>query len=356
MADVRALEGDRSCEARAEIARRFGRQLDALNTSGHAPLVAAVLELLLQDVTRTVREALAETAAHAVSLPRDAALRLAEDAIDVARPILEHSPVLEDADLLRIVHTHALQHALAIAARSHLSEVVSGALVETGEREVVARVVANAGAVLSHATLRRVADDWTTDETVQAGLIQRPALPFELVEQLVGAVGDRLEWDLVRTRRIGRDEAQALMRATRERAAFTLVTRDHADRSLEPALRRRHAEGSLSPDAVVIFLRDGDIASFEAALGLLAGVELRHCRALLYGPDRRSMAALCVRAGLPIPHYIAIRMALELAARAVDGKSAPQAYSRDMIQFVQAQYERLRQEPATVEQLCRSPA
>ena len=44
------------------------------------------------------------------------------------------------------MRTHAMQYALAVAGREHLSEWLSDLLADTGEAEVVARLVGNAGA------------------------------------------------------------------------------------------------------------------------------------------------------------------------------------------------------------------
>ena len=67
------------------------------------------------------------------------------------------------------------------------------------------------------------------------------------------------------------------------------------------------------------FLRDGEIARVEAGLALLADIDLPRVRQLLYGMDKRGLAALCARAGFGAPHYVALRMALDLAEQGVEG-------------------------------------
>jgi uncharacterized protein (DUF2336 family) len=349
--DVAALAEDRSEAGRMAIARKLGAGLDRMADEGQTKLAGAVLSLLARDVARCVREVLAEAVAASPHLPRETALVLAADDITVARPILEGSPVLEDEDLIRIVRTNATQYALAVAARSTLSTAVTDSLVETGEREVVASVVGNAGAVFSPATLRRVAVSWAGDPALQERLVRRPALPFELVEQLVGAIAERLEWDLVRSRSMSREEARELVRATRDRAAIAIASRDRDERGLERAIRDRLAQGTLGPDDLLALLRDGDVASFEIALAVLADIEPQHCRLLIYHDDRRHLAALCLRAALPTPHYVGVRMALQLAQAAVSGSQLEAPYGRDTIRFLQEQYERLRGDDALIDRL-----
>jgi uncharacterized protein (DUF2336 family) len=190
LADVQALQEDRSPASRAALAAKFGRQYDHL-VEGHArPLAEAVLELLANDAERNVRQALAEAAASA-NLPHGVASRLARDDIEVARPVLIHSPVLNDQDLAEIVRTLAMQHALAVAGRERLSEWLSDVLADTGEAEVVAALSGNAGAEISDATLRRIAEDYWDDRAIQERLSRRPVPTPERDDQLVAEAGDR---------------------------------------------------------------------------------------------------------------------------------------------------------------------
>jgi uncharacterized protein (DUF2336 family) len=352
MDDVRVLQQDRSPEARAVVARKFGQQFDELTSSGHGELAHAVLGLLVRDVARGVREVLAETVAQSPNLPHSIAMALAGDAIEVARPLLERSPMLDDASLIEIIRTNSMQYALAAAARTGLSEAVTEALVETRDRQVVARVVGNSGASFSAATLRRVIEDWRADSAIHERLVRRPELPFELVEELVGIIGDRLEWELVRKRRMPADQARQLMAATRERATINMVSREHGDRGTERRVRERMVAGELGPEVLLGYLRDGDVAAFEIALALLSRLEMTRCRRLLYHSDRRHLAALCIKAGVPTPHYLTLRMTLELAEDAVTHGGTAKAYPSETIQFLQQQYDRLRRDQVTVDQLC----
>jgi uncharacterized protein (DUF2336 family) len=353
-ADVEALRSDPSPDARAALAAKFGRQYDSLVEGETRSLAEAVLQLLVRDLELKVRQTLAETLAASPKLPAAIASRLAHDDIVVARPVLEQSPVLGDAELGEIVRTHAMQYALAVAGREHLSELLSDALAEVGDGEVVARLVGNAGAKISLATLQRVAADYREDAGVQERLIRRPALPYELVNHLVEVIGQRLEWDLVRTRRMGVDEARQLMAATRERATLSIVAREHGERSMERELRRRLSEGGLGPEEVLGFLRDGDIGRVEASFVLLADLDLARTRQLLYGMDKRGLAVMCARAGFGTPHYVALRMVLDLAEQGLKGEAADAGYAEDTLRFIQEQYQRIQADPDLIAQWLRA--
>src|SRR5690606_3261426 len=345
LADVQALQRDPSPASRAAVAAKFGRQYDHLAEGDTRPLAEAVLELLVKDVEKNVRQAPAEAAASA-SLPHAIALRLARDDIEVARPILEQSPVLSDQDLAEIVRTHTMQYALAVAGRERLSRWLSEVLADTGEREVVAVLTGNPGAELSVATLQRIAEDYRDDRTIQDRLVRRPALPYELVEQLVAEIGGRLEWELIQHRRIGQAEARQLMAAARDRATLSIVAREHGEKTIERELRHQFTTGELGPEEIVKFLRDGEVARVEAGLALLADLDVARVRQLLYGMDKRGLAALCARANFGAPHYVALRMALDLAEQGLDGADPDATYSAETITFVLQQYEQIRSDPA----------
>jgi uncharacterized protein (DUF2336 family) len=295
----------------------------------------------VRDVAKVVREALAGEVAASPHLPPEIANALARDEIEVARPILETSPVLDDRDLIDIVRTHAMQYALAVAGRERLSPEVTDSLVEVGSVEVVRRLADNPGAALSSKAVEQIVADWLGDREVRDRMVRRPALPYELVDKLVGEVGERLEWELVQERRMTALQARQLMRAVRETATLGFVARDHAARTLEAEMRWRLAAGELAPETVLLFLRDGAVRDVEAALAVMADVAVATARNLLYGMDKRGIAALCIRAGFGVAHYVALRMVLDLVEAGVVGRSGEVAYSDTKLRFIQKQYEEM---------------
>jgi len=345
LADVERLRGDRSPDARAAFAARFGRHYAGLADGETRPLADAVLDLLVRDVETKVRAALSEAIAASPEVPAATARRLARDDIAVARPVLEHSPVLDDAELEDIVRTHAMQYALAIAGRAQISEPLADALSETGHTEVVRRLVGNTGAALSAQTLMRIEADYRGDPELQERLIKRPALPYELVDRLVGAIGERLEWELVRERSISAEEAGRLVGVARERTTLGMVAREHGDHAVEREVRQRFNRGELGPEDILAHLRDGEIRAVEAGLALLAGVQPAAARTLLYGFDRRGLAALCIRAGFTTPHYVALRVALDLAEEAASRPRPRTSLPPETVRFIQDQYDKMRTDP-----------
>ena len=63
VADVHELRSNPSVGARAALAAKFGRQYDSLVEAETRPLAEAVLQLLVKDLEKSVRQTLAETLA-----------------------------------------------------------------------------------------------------------------------------------------------------------------------------------------------------------------------------------------------------------------------------------------------------
>ena len=351
LADVEALKRDPSTEGRALIARKLGQSFDSLAVDRTRNLANGLLSLLVNDIEKEVRKALAETVSTSENLPVPVARQLASDDIEVAGPILANSPVLSDADLIEIVRTNAMQYALAVAGRERVSEELSDALVDSGHQQVVVRLVGNVGAKLSDRTMKRVMDDYRHDQQVQDRLVRRPELPFEMVEEMVGVIGARIEWELTRSKRMDPEQAKAIMRAVQDRAAIGLTAREHGDQTLRTRLRELYMADELNAEDILKFLRDGDINSFEQAMSLMARLEPPAIRRLVYNQDRRYLALLCARADFPAPYYINLRMAIEMAEATVSPDGRELSYSGEALQFLQKQYERLRLDEMKVEEM-----
>jgi hypothetical protein len=64
--------------------------------------------------------------------------------------------------------------------------------------------------------------------------------------------------------------------------------------------------------------------------------------------DKRGLAALCARAAFGAPHYLALRMALDLAEQGMEGADPDTTYSAQTIAFVQQQYDQIRSDRAQI--------
>lgn len=127
------------------------------------------------------------------SIRRFAADNLAE----VAGPVLERSPVLNDRDLLAIAETKGNAHLIAIARREVLSEQVSDMVVTRGNADVLRAIAGNYGARLSEMAIAEIAEQALSDVRTAEILGSRPDTPDTVIAKVIGKAVDRVRANIV---------------------------------------------------------------------------------------------------------------------------------------------------------------
>ena len=123
-ADVDRLLVDSSVQPRVEVACKLGPSIDRSNlTDAELRSVQDIVRIMAQDVEEAVRAALSKSLRHSKRLPHDVALSLASDVESVALPILTHSPVLTDEDLVELIIRDSAVKQAAIAARPEVHDL-----------------------------------------------------------------------------------------------------------------------------------------------------------------------------------------------------------------------------------------
>src|SRR5271165_1967119 len=122
-----------SAGERAEATRSLARAwlVSDLTADDRAAAEGALL-MLLDDPSALVRQAMAEVFAGSADAPASIVQALSLDQASVALPVLEHSPLLIDADLVDIVATGNCEMQCAIARRVNLPASVCAAIAEVG--------------------------------------------------------------------------------------------------------------------------------------------------------------------------------------------------------------------------------
>ncbi len=142
-----------SRERRAETLKRITNLfLEGVSgfTVEQIQLFDEVFNRLIVKIEARSRSELSVGLAGLGNAPRHVVRQLANDSdISVARPVLQHSPCLEDPDLLVVAKSKSQQHLLAISNRCQIAETITDVLVRRGDREVVRNVAGNSGARLS---------------------------------------------------------------------------------------------------------------------------------------------------------------------------------------------------------------
>lgn len=293
-----------------------------------------VLDRLSRDRLTAVRAAIADSLKNLPTADPDLINRLARDLeILVAAPILEHSPVLLDDDLLDIIRTSPVQGALAaIARRAYVDPRITNAIVASGDSNAITHLLYNANAHLQEHTLDSLINAAGDQPDWQPPLIHRPELAEPSIRRLAEIVAENL-LDRLMEREDLSDEAVEDLREvvnTRLRARFgqpeeplrpavAIVGEDlpspfdsSTDERFAPFIataRALHDRGKLTETRLTVALLTDDIDDLVAGLSVSANLNVRVVLDILGSQAPRAISALAWTGGL------SARFALELQVK-----------------------------------------
>lgn len=144
-----------------------------------------------------LRRSIAECLKCSPHAPLGILMALADDHDSVSIAILEHSPLLKEADLLRLAASATTAQRAAMARRPAIGTALAEALVESAEPEVVATLLANHTADCSEPLLMACLDRCPASAAVHSVLIGRTRLPVAVALRLVTLASDELSELLV---------------------------------------------------------------------------------------------------------------------------------------------------------------
>src|SRR6201995_2127285 len=144
---------------RAEATRSLARAwlISDLSEDDRAAAEGALL-MLLDDPSPLVRQAMAEVFARSAAAPAAIVQALSLDQPSVALPVLEHSPLLIDADLVDLVATGNCEIQCAIARRIGLPASVCAAISEVGSAAAALELIENPFAALAPFSWDRIVE------------------------------------------------------------------------------------------------------------------------------------------------------------------------------------------------------
>lgn len=165
--------------------RGVGRHND-----GVVQLFEDVLCRVLSEVEIRARIELSDRVAYSPHVPHGVVLRLAEDEIPVAAPVLRHSPALTDDDLSDIATRRTPAHRGAMARRIFLAETVTDTLLAFTDGEVHRALAGNDGAQFTASGYENLLREAASDSVLQELLALRPGIPAPVNERLMAFVAD----------------------------------------------------------------------------------------------------------------------------------------------------------------------
>ncbi|MCK6103415.1 DUF2336 domain-containing protein [Brevundimonas sp. EYE_349] len=273
-----------------------------------APLLADIFLTLTAQAERDIRLALAERIASADWAPPALVNMLALDEIEIARPVITSSPLLKDADLIRLLIEATLEHQIAVARRPRLSSDICDTIIDRGEAVTMTALASNRTAQLSEAAMRRLVDQSRRVAGLRAPLTRHPRLNQDLAQELYQWVGQALRQSIGERFRIDDtqlnaavQQAAAVAVGTPEwRAAPTSRLAENRERSeMERRLvDKLQAAGQLRPGLLVRALREQRFELFEQALAVLGGFSDGQVRQAMRAPTAEPLYLACIAVGV----------------------------------------------------------
>jgi uncharacterized protein (DUF2336 family) len=299
--DVSGLRDDTMGAGAVKVARKVAAAYcKSSETGGERAHAEAIFSEWLQRGVEVVRATLSKHLASCSFLPHRYARTMAEDIESVAVPMLEHSEVLTDEDLLSVAAEKGLPHQAAIAGRPYVSHEVSDVLIDRGEPSVAVKLLGNEGAKLSEPALHRIMDTHNRDTEVVDALTNRGRVPSSVADRMVTLIAEPVA--------PSHDHESAVQSSERAHPLFSrkLGLSKPRHRKLEgidasTLADKFAAAGRLTPAFLLRALCDGRRGAFEAGISRLAGVPIDNTIAVLTSGNDEALTTLFKRTGVPEP-------------------------------------------------------
>ncbi|WP_292067433.1 DUF2336 domain-containing protein [Brevundimonas sp. UBA7664] len=303
--DLLALAHNPSPDARHRLLLGVVALCDACPPTGElSPVLGEIFLTLARQAEREVRKVLSEKLAQADWAPAALVNVLALDEIEIARPILASSPVLQDEDLLRVLIEASLEHQIAIARRPHISGRVADAVIDRADPAVLMALTTNRTAEISTDGVRRLVEHSRRIAALRGPLTRHPLLTEALAEQLYQWVGTALRQSIaarftVDEQALGAavyDAVEGIMRPAKpEQAPPDDADRDEMERRLVDKLQ---SAGQLRPGLLIRAIREKRLSLFAHGLAALGGFTVSQARAALAAPTPEALYYACAAVGI----------------------------------------------------------
>lgn len=278
---------------------------DKALASKERQLMTDVLGTLIHDIEMEIRQDLAQRLANMPNAPRELAVMLANDEIDVARPLLTKSGVLSDPDLIEIIEQRTKEHRLAIALQKPLGEHVTDAILDQGEPDVIEELLNNQDAVLSQRAMEYLVAESLEVARYQKPLLNRPDLPPKLAHRMFWWVSSVLRQHIVQRFKID----EKLVANQVEQSAHQALTSSSApsvDELAKGLVERLDEVEELNDRFLIQALRGGNVTAFTASFAKLCRLDLRMARRVIFEPGGEPLAVACKSIGMDRSSFVTI--------------------------------------------------
>lgn len=303
-------------------------------------LMNDIMVKLLKSVERTIRKRLAERLAESEEMSPELVTMLANDHIEVARPILEKCTLLRDEDLIETIRNRTDAHRLAIAIRAHVSKEVTDELIEHGNEDVIEAMVRNENAELSQASIEYLVQESRTVDRFQEPLLNRHDLPFELAHKMYWWVSAALRRKIVADFNVDQTALDDALEMVTKSVANQHDEKESVMSKAINLVRNLAEQRKLNFDFVVTALRQERINVAVAALAELSGLSVKIIWRVLRERNDESLAVISRAIGLEKSQFSTMFLLI------LQTNSGPKARSTSILNTMLSLYDRIKPDNA----------
>ena len=263
-------------------------------TRSEQRIASEILLNLIRQAEIDLREALADRLAAQATAPHELIVFLANDmAESVAAPVLLHSPLLTDIDLMYIIASNKHTHAQLIAKRATLSPMVADKLIDTRDPSIIMNLMENQRIHLQKGSMKKLVKAALVSEELQASLLRRPEIDADVAVDLYMVVSNALRSELTKKFNL---QAHLIEQAV-EHLIQELSAEASGIRITTPEMmalaRRLHDRQGVSADLLIRTLRRGQMGFFMALFATRAKVRPEQVRAMIQKDGGKAFVLAC---------------------------------------------------------------
>lgn len=269
-------------------------------------LLGAVFMSLVVEAERDIRKRLADKLSRADWAPSALINVLALDEIEIARPIIANSPVLQDPDLLRLLVEATIEHKIEIAGRPQLGPAVVDAILDQGDPVVISALAGNHTALVTMEHMQKLVEVARDVSSLRSPLTRHPKLTSALAEQLYALVsqalreglGERFRLDTAALDKLLAESTREAHAASSDNRVVALSTDGQREEMERRLIDKLHAAGQLRPGYLIRALREQRLSLFLTALAEQGRFEVAHLQRAINSDKPELLALACSAVGI----------------------------------------------------------
>lgn len=275
-------------------------------------LTDQVLTRLVKDMELQVRQQLAVKLSTSISAPAELIDMLAKDEISVAAPLLKNSKLLRDTTLIEIIQLRTREHQLCITLRESLTTMVTDALVEVAEPDVLEAMIRNPNAAISAAAMAHLVAESRRFDQFQEPLLSRSDLPANLAHKMFWWVSVKLRKKILKEFNIAEHDLDAALESsTLDVIADTARQgENNAAETAKDLAQALNDSDQLPVSTLIDLLRKQRIQAFCAGISCLAGISFASVNRIVLDNDIAPFAVLCKAIDISEAHFSTMALLL----------------------------------------------